>query len=122
MATIRFLASGVDTTIIVPATPGAPRTLLSIAKERAIPILFNCESGHCGACVVHVETRSNGHRPFGRLTEKEKFLLKLMSMLTEEEIEAAERQHVPPEVRLACQYSLQDEDIVVYFESELGGS
>jgi ferredoxin len=120
VAIIRFAASGVDKTVTIAVAPGERRTLLSVAKDCGVPILFNCEAGECGACLVHVDAVADGQRPVAPLTEQEKFLLQTMRMLTAHDIDAAERRGVPPDVRLACQYELGDEEIVVYFTSELG--
>ena len=121
MATIRFVATGVDKTIHVSLAAGERRTLLAVAKDSGVPILFNCESGDCSACVVHVETDSAGPRPLAPMTEKERFLLPAIGLLTEPEIEAAARLGVSAHVRLACQYALGDEEIVVLFNNNLGG-
>ena len=119
MATIRFWSSCTDKTISVPGLPGERPTLLSIAQDHGVPILFNCVTGDCGACVVHVETRSSGTTDVAPLSEKEKFLLRAMVLLTAADLENAEARGVPAGVRLACQYRPGDEDIVVTFESSL---
>ncbi len=119
MATIRFLSSRTDRTINVPGVSGERRSLLSIARDHGVPILFNCDTGDCGACVVYVETRSNGATEVAPLSEKEKFLLQAMVLLTAADVMEAETRGVPPDVRLACQYKPRDEDIVVMFESGL---
>lgn len=121
MATIRFVAAGIDKTVHVSVAAGERRTLLAVAKDCGVPILFNCESGDCSACVVHVETRSLCARPIAPLTEKERFLLTAMGLLRTADIEAAERLGVSADVRLACQYTLGDEEIVVLFKNDLGG-
>lgn len=120
MAIIRFVAPGVDKTVTVDVAPAERRTLLAVAKDGGVPILFNCEAGDCGACVVHVDTLAVGDRPLAPLTDKEKSLLQTMHRLTAHDIEAAEQRQVPPDVRLACQYELADEEIVVSFTSDLG--
>lgn len=120
MASIRFLSPGIDRTVRVDVMPGERRTLLSVAREHGIPLLFNCQSGDCGACMIHVETLGNGGQPCAPLAENESFLLRQMRLLTEPEIADAERRGVSPEVRLACVYQLRSEDIVVVFGSELG--
>lgn len=120
MATIRFLSSDIDRTVSVDVAPGERRTLLSVAREHGIPILFNCQTGDCGACIVDVETLSNGGRPSAPLAGNESFLLRTMRRLTAREIEEAERRGVSPHVRLACVYELRGENIVVVFGGELG--
>ncbi|TVR97530.1 MAG: (2Fe-2S)-binding protein [Rhodospirillales bacterium] len=120
VAIIHFAASGVDRTVTIDVAPGERRTLLSVARDHGVPILFNCEAGGCGACLVHVDTVAVGERPLAPLTEPEKFLLQSMHRLTEHDIEAAQQRGVPPHVRLACQYALGDEEIVVSFMSDLG--
>jgi ferredoxin len=117
MATIRFLSSCTNKTITVPTSPGERPTLLAIARDHGVPILFNCVTGDCGACVVHLETRSTGTTEVPPLSEKEKFLLRTMVLLTAADVKNAETGGVPPDVRLACQYRPGDEDIVVMFES-----
>lgn len=120
MATIRFLSDCTDKTVTVAAAPGERPTLLSIARDNGIPVMFNCETGDCSACVVDVETLSEGDGTFAPLTEKEKFLLLAMVMLTDADVEEADAGRVPPDTRLACQYRPGDESIVVIFENGLG--
>lgn len=109
-----------DKTVTVDAALGERPTLLAVATNAGVPVLFNCEVGDCGACLVQVDTLSTGRRGAAPLTENEKLLLQAMSMLTAEDIEAAEREGVQPDVRLACQYVVRDEEIVIYFERHLG--
>jgi ferredoxin len=122
MGTIRFCSSGIDRSITVDVGRSTRRTLLSLAKDVGIPILFNCEAGHCGACVVQVDTVSLGREPAAPLTEEERFLLPTMRLLTAAEIDDADRLGVAPKVRLACQYVVGDEDIVVFFTGDLGNA
>lgn len=119
MASIRFMSSGTDKTVNVPADSGKRPTLLGIARDNGVPILFNCDTGDCGACVVHVETRSDPATEVAPLTEKEKFLLQALYLLTAADVAKAEARGTPPDVRLACQYRPRDEDVVVFFESGL---
>jgi rubrerythrin len=52
------------------------------------------------------------------LTEKEKELLRQLGKITKQEIMEAEVNDMPPRVRLACQYFVRDEDILVTFEGD----
>lgn len=117
MATIRFLSSCMDKTITVSTPSGERPTLLTIAQDHGVPILFNCDTGDCSACVVNVETRPSGTTEFAPLTEKETFLLTSMFLLTNKDVKNAEEGRAAPETRLACQYRPGDEDIVVTFAS-----
>lgn len=120
MATIRFAGPGVDRMVRTDATAAGPRTLLALARTHGIPILFNCEAGDCGACVVRVETVAAGSGPAVPLTDKERFLLEAMSLSAAPPIAAAGQNGSAPAVRLACQYQPADEAIVVRFQTDLG--
>jgi ferredoxin len=50
------------------------------------------------------------------LTEKEKTVLRFAGKITPAEIEAAETRDIPPRYRLACQFVVRNEDILVTFE------
>jgi ferredoxin len=121
VSTIRFIAPGFIRTVQVAAERAHSRTLLAIAQDHGIPILFNCEAGGCGACIVHVEAASpDGCR--APLTDDEAFLLAAMGKLAEG-LEDDDASGPGPRFRLACQYVLTGEDdIVVDFTNELGGA
>lgn len=120
MATIQFSSPAGTSTVRVDVAPGERQTLLAVARAHGMPIPFDCEKGECGSCLVHVDTKSKGR--VAPPSANEASLLRLMFMLTDAEIEAAEVRGIPPPVRLACQYQLGDEDIVVYFTGEPGCS
>jgi ferredoxin len=101
--------------VTVYATAGDCSTLLSVAREHAIPLDFECENGECGSCAVRVAVLEN-KAPLGvHLTEKEKTVLKLSGRIGKEQIAAAENDDVPPPWRLACQFIVRNEDILVTF-------
>lgn len=104
------------------ADGGRGRTLLAWARLAGVPVLFNCEVGECAACIVGVRTLSVAeggglHPP----TEKERFLLKAMGRLGDDEIAAADAGRQPARVRLACQYRVGGEDIVVDYGHTMSG-
>jgi ferredoxin len=108
LAKIRFEFDGISTTVAVPAAPGLRPTLLEVAREHQIPLLFNCEAGACGACIVEIETI--GGAPAG-MSEAEAFFLAAIGTGDEQGSTGA---------RLACQYRPgADEDICVRFASAL---
>ena len=115
MANITFSSPVLKKDITVYAVAGDRSTLLSVAQEHKIPIHYECQNGECGSCVVHVDTLG-GKRPLGvHLTEKEKTVLVLAGKLTKEQIEHMELNDIAPSWRLACQYMILDEEILVKF-------
>lgn len=120
MPTIRFAGPGVDRMIHIDLVPGTRQTLLSVARAHAIPLLSNCETGECGACLVHVDTLTGSGHLRAPLTDKEMFLLTAMRLLAMPAGEDARRQGTPPGARLACQYEVGAEDIFVSFNTDLG--
>lgn len=119
MATVRFLSPTFDRVVTIAVPPGEARTLLAVARENDVAIPYSCETGECSACLVHVETRDPGLRPVAPLAGREASLLTSMCYLTDSEIAVAASQGVSPNVRLACQYELQDETIDVFIDDPL---
>lgn len=101
--------------LTVYATMGSRRTLLALARKHKIPIPFECENGQCGSCSIQVTVLGNKLPLASHLTEKEKTVLRLAGKITQEQIAAAELTDEPPPWRLACQYIVRDEDILVKF-------
>jgi ferredoxin len=115
MANITFTSPKLKKDITVYATAGDTSTLLSVAKEHKIPLDFECENGECGSCAIKVSVLAN-KQPLGiHLTEKEKTVLKLSGRISNAQIEAAENSDIPPPWRLACQFIVRSEDILVTF-------
>jgi ferredoxin len=115
MANIIFTSPKLKKDITVYATAGDCSTLLSVAREHTIPLDFECENGECGSCAVQVGVLER-KQPLGtNLTEKEKTVLKLSGKITKDQIVTAETSDIPPPWRLACQFIVRDEDILVKF-------
>jgi hypothetical protein len=58
----------------------------------------------------------SGKTPYGvALTEKEKTVLRFAGKISKEQLEAAETKDIPPPWRLACQFIVRNEDILVTF-------
>ncbi len=118
MANVTFSSPIMPRDITVYAVAGHRGTLLAIAKAHKIPIPFDCQDGECGSCQVTVTPMSHSKRMGIALTEKEKELLRQLGKITKQEIMEAEVNDLPPRVRLACQYFVRDEDILVTFEGD----
>ena len=118
MGTIRFVAPGFSRTVRYDPASSPRRTLLAIARDHGIPILFNCEAGGCAACIVHVEPGRDAPPPV--LTFEEEFLLDAMGKL-HGGLETG-GPGATTRFRLACQYIVGDEDILVDFANETPGA
>jgi len=115
MANVTFSSPKMKKDLTVYATAGDCHTLLAVAKTNKIPLDFECENGECGSCAVQVDVLAN-KQPMGmHLTEKEKAVLKLAGKITKEQIDHAEVNDIPPPWRLACQFIVRNEDILVKF-------
>ncbi|HEY9193045.1 MAG TPA: ferredoxin, partial [Methyloversatilis sp.] len=67
------------------------------------------------SCAIEV-TILERKTPMGmHLTEKEKVVLKLSGRINATQIADAETRDIPPPWRLACQFIVRDEDILVKF-------
>ena len=115
MANVTFSSPAMKKDLTLYATAGDTRTLLAVAKEHNIPVHFECENGECGSCAVQVAVLANKQPLASHLTEKEKVALKLAGKISKEQIADAELKDIPPPWRLACQFLVRDEEIVVRF-------
>ena len=115
MANVTFTSPRMQKDITVYAVAGDTQTLLSVAQAHKVPVDFECQNGECGSCFVQVSVLSN-KAPMGvALTEKEKTVLRFAGKITKEQIENAETKDAPPPFRLACQFIVRNEDILVTF-------
>jgi rubrerythrin/ferredoxin len=118
MANVTFSSPVMPKDITVYAIAGHRGTLLAIAKAHKVPIPFDCQDGECGSCQVKVTHLAHSARMGIALTEKEKELLRQLGKISKQEIMDAEVNDMPPRVRLACQYFVRDEDILVTFDGD----
>ena len=118
MANITFSSPVMAKDVTVYAIAGHRGTILAVAKANKIPIPFDCQDGECGSCLVEVKNLTPERKHGIALTEKEKELLKQLRKITRQEIVDAEVNDMPPRYRLACQYFVRDEDILVTFEGD----
>ena len=107
--------------VTVYAIAGDRKTILAVAEAHKIPIPFDCKDGNCGSCLIEVVTLT-GKTMGSMLTDKEKEQLKSLGKITPEDIRNAEVDDVAPKYRLACQYIVRDQDILVKFTGAPGGA
>ena len=120
MANVTFSAPTLDKDITVYAVAGDNKTLLGVAKANNIAIPCQCQDGECGSCLIKVTFLGTKAPLAVSLTEKEKLTLSVNGKLSKPVLEEIETNDVPPVYRLACQYIVRNEDILVEFSGEPG--
>ncbi len=116
MAEVTFLTLKLPDRYTVNVDPAQRRTLLSLMREFRIPGYCRCEEGRCGSCAVKVLPRPG--RPGARrvtLSGREKRALLKRGKISRQQYETDVLADVPPLWRLACQYVVGDEPILVAF-------
>lgn len=121
MANVTFSSPLLHKDVTVYAVAGDRGTILTVAEKHKIPIPFECRDGECGSCLIEVVTLT-GKTMGSMLTDKEKSQLKSLGKITAEDIKKAETDDIAPKFRLACQYIVRDQDILVKFAGEPGGA
>lgn len=115
MANITFISPKMKKEATVYAVAGDRGTLLSVAQAHKIPIPFDCRDGECGSCLVEVEIVDKTKFRGINMAPKEMEMLKQLGKITPEEQDLQEVRNIPPRHRLACQFFVRDEDIIVSF-------
>lgn len=121
MPNVTFSSYMLKKDVTVYAVAGDRKTVLSVAEAHKVPIPHDCKEGNCGSCLIEVVTLT-GKTMGSMLTDKEKDQLKGLGKITQDEIVKAEVDDVAPKFRLACQYIVRDQDILVKFTGAPGGA
>jgi ferredoxin len=120
MADIAFESPLLQQNKTVYGIAGDTHTLLKVAKQNNIPVPFKCEDGDCGSCLIKVTVLEDKQPMAITLSEKEKFTLAANGKLSKDAKELAEVADIPPHYRLACQYIVRNESILVQFSGKPG--
>ncbi|MFD2233273.1 2Fe-2S iron-sulfur cluster-binding protein [Phaeospirillum tilakii] len=120
MANVTFSSPVMAKDVTVYAVAGDTKTLLALAKKHEIPIPCQCQDGECGSCLIKVTVLGDNPPLATHLTDKEKLTLSVNGKLSKAVLDKAETKDSPPQYRLACQYIVRDEDILVEFSGEPG--
>lgn len=115
MANVTFTSPALSKDVTLYAIAGDRQTILGLALKHDIPVHCECQNGECGSCAIQVMQLGNKPPLAAHLTEKEKTVLVLTGRLKKQELAEIEVKDLAPNWRLACQYMLLDEDIVVKF-------
>lgn len=118
MANITFRSPVMAKDVTVYGVAGARGSLLALAKAHRIPIPFDCGDGECGSCLIEVRRVEEGQLMGVAMQEKEKEVLRQLGKITAADIENAEVNDIPPRYRLACQFIVRNEDILVTFDGD----
>jgi ferredoxin len=117
MPRVTFSSPVLDHAVTVKAA--THQLIVEVAAGHDIPLPRACITGDCAVCTIEVLTLS-GKILGSELTEKEKQRLAQDGRLTIEELRLAEQSEVAPRYRLACQYAVGFEDILVRFSGKPG--
>jgi ferredoxin len=115
MALVTFSSPEYKDKTVYAVAGSHTQTLLKLALENKIPIQFNCQDGDCGTCVVKVKSVDTKPRMSGHLTAKEITVLKQLGKITQQEVDDIAVTDMPATWRLACQFIVRDEDILVEY-------
>jgi ferredoxin len=116
MRTVTFLTPPLRDKLTIRLEPDDRPTLLSLIRKLDLPKQCICGEGKCGTCAVKVAPlhRGTGARPV-RLGEAERNALFQSGKLSQQQYESDALPDIPPLWRLACQYVVTDEEIMVVF-------
>ncbi|SMF97720.1 Ferredoxin [Methylomagnum ishizawai] len=91
------------------------RTLMDVIEQQGLRHRCVCRSGECGQCAVKVAilSREGAKRPQLHLGEAERKTLFAKGKLTRHQYASPILAYSAPIWRLACQYQVGEEDIVV---------
>ncbi len=115
MGNVMFIAPPFDAERVIRLEPRRGATLLALAREVPWPAHKTCGQGLCGACAVKIVYRDRKRAPARiALSPDEKTVLYQAGKLTDAEYRAPDIPAHPALWRLACQYVVEDEDILVF--------
>ena len=114
MVTVTILTPPMQEKIVVEVPDDTRTTLLSLLKRFNMPTPCVCGEGRCGSCAVKVVPQRKWAKQIV-LSEQEKRNLLQAGKLSLEESEAQQVKDIPPRWRLACQFIVHDEPILIAF-------
>ena len=115
MGSVTFIAPPFDVKRVIHVGSRRYATLLSLAREVPWPAHKTCGQGLCGACAVKIVFCDRARAATRvSLGPDEKTLLYRAGKLTDAQYRAADIPAHPALWRLACQYVVTDEDIIVF--------
>ena len=117
MANVTFSSPILPQDLTFSASAGDHGNLLTFAQSHKVVIPRDCQDAECGSCLVEVTFLGKSSKA-PEIGEKETEMLKQLGKYYKKKGAAAQVEDIPPHHRLACQYVLRDEDILVKFTGE----
>ena len=114
MGKVTFLGMKLPDRVQVEVDRNVSGTLLDLALEHRIPLPCDCMRGNCGACAVKVAPLCC-ETSMIRLSGRERYLLLAVGKISKLQYHAELLPDHPPLWRLACEYLVADEKIMVAF-------
>ena len=114
MGKVTFLGMQLPDRVQVDVAFDAGSSLLDLAIKNHIPLPCNCLQGNCGPCAVKVVSLES-EASMIRLSSKERNQLLNAGKLSWMQYDADSLPDHPPLWRLACEYKVADEKIMVAF-------
>jgi ferredoxin len=114
MGCVTFLGMQLSDRVMVDVASEAGSSLLDLAIKNQIPLPCNCMVGNCGTCAVKVVSLQR-EASMITLSERERNLLREARKLSNVQYYAETLPDHPPLWRLACEYKIADEQIMVAF-------
>ena len=117
MALVTFSNPGYKNKTVYAVAGSHTEMILKIAQEHKIPVNFDCGNGECGSCLVKVSLLGKDHKaPLGvSLSMKEQTVLRQLGKISQDELDDLVTIDRTGEWRLACQFIVRDEDILVEY-------
>ena len=112
MGSVTFLGMQLVDRVIIEFKAGS--SLLDIAIKNQIPLPCDCMKGDCGTCAVKVVSLQH-ETSMVQLSNRERILLREARKISNVQYYAEALPDHPPLWRLACEYKVTDEKIMVAF-------
>ena len=113
MAKVIFMGFDKEKDGLYHAAIGEP--IVRLAKEKGIPVNFECQDGDCGSCLIHYENIEDTE-PTSYMEDKELDKLVELGVLDPKIAEHCQQFTVSPKIRLACQALVKGDVIIKPFE------
>lgn len=114
MGSVTFLGMKLPDRVRVDVIFEAGRSLLDLAIKNHIPLPCDCRVGNCGTCAVKVVPLQHKTSMI-QLSDRERYLLRTAGKISNVQYYAEVLPDHPPLWRLACEYKIADEQIMVAF-------